>query len=59
MHGGEPMTTVVVWVLFVFHSPTDHMPTAGIATYATKAECEARSHAFRRYACVKVEVPKK
>jgi hypothetical protein len=53
------MTTFVVWVLLVFHSPGDRLPTAGIFTYATKAECEAESGAWKRYACVKVEVPKK
>lgn len=52
------MKTVIVWVLFVFHSPSDTLPTAGIFTHATKAECEAKASAWKHYSCVKVEVPK-
>lgn len=51
------MTTVVVWVLFVFHG--GGLPTAGILNYSTKADCEAAATAWRQYSCVKVEVPKK
>ena len=52
------MTTVIVWVLFVFQSPADRIPSPGIFSYASQAECEAASGSWKRYACVKVEVPK-
>ena len=54
------MKTVLVWVLLVFHSPGDRLPTAGIFTHASKAECEAAATAWKRYQCVSinVEVPK-
>lgn len=52
------MTTVVVWVLFVFHTPADRMPSPGIFSYETKVACEERATSWRHYACVRVEVPK-
>ena len=53
------MKTVIIWVMFVFHAPADRLPTAGIFTYTTKAACEESATAWKNYACVKVEIPKK
>jgi hypothetical protein len=53
------MKVMVVWILLVFHTPgDDRLPTAGIFTYASKADCEAEATAWKRHRCVKVEVPK-
>ena len=49
---------VIVWVLFVFHGGGG-LPTAGIFTHPTEAACEEAATAWKRYACIKVEVPKK
>ena len=49
---------LIVWVLLVFHSPSDRLPSAGIFTHETKAACEESAQAWKYYACVKVEVPK-
>lgn len=46
-----------VWVLFIFLSGSQ--PSTDISTYATKAECEKSGEAYRRVACVLVEVPKR
>lgn len=47
---------MTVWVLLVIY--TSGMPSAGIFTYETKAECLKAAENYKRFHCAQVVLPR-